>query len=41
MAKNLKNGKATIWNDNIRLNGTNYEDKYTKAYNQAKLMIKD
>ena len=40
MAKNLKNGKATIWNDNIRLNRTNYEDKYTKAYNKLKRMYK-
>jgi len=40
MAKNLKNGKPTVWNDNIRLNGTNYKDKYTKAHNKLRSMYK-
>jgi len=40
MAKNLKNGRAYIWNDFIRLNGANYEDKYTKAHTKLKNMYK-
>ena len=40
MSKKLKNGKATIWNDNIRLTGKTYKDVYTKAHDKLKSMYK-